>query len=187
MEDNTAKLIPHVEAILKLLGVDLKDDNYKETPLRVAKLYKHFFRNHRSEVIADIKKKVFKSDHDQMVIVRDIVCFGMCPHHLLPVKYTMTLGYMPKGKVVGLSKLARLGIAIASLPKLQEDITREIADVMEEILRSKGVMVIINGLHGCMAYRGVEMEAITTTSECRGLFRKEGAVKAEFLELIKTK
>jgi GTP cyclohydrolase I len=86
-----------IACMLKQLGVNLKDANFKETPSRVAKMYKHFFRNEQKEVIADIKKKVFPSKNDQIVIVKNIECFGMCPHHLLPVIYKVAIGYMPHG------------------------------------------------------------------------------------------
>lgn len=122
-----------------------KNPDMKETPFRVAKMYRHFFRNDVEETLIDLKKKVFPTDNDQMVIVKDIECFGMCPHHLLPIIYKVHIGYIPKGKAVGLSKLARLAIALSSFPKIQENFTTEIAKAVEQALEPSGVMVVVNG------------------------------------------
>lgn len=169
---------------LKELGVNLKDPNFIDTPKRVAKSMRHFFRNERDEVIADIKKKVFPSSHDQIVMVKDIEAFGMCPHHLLPIIYNVAIGYIPHGKVLGLSKLARLAIAEFSYPKLQEDATKDIADTMEDMLNTRGIMVVVKGVHGCMRCRGIEMNSTCITSECRGILRADGGAKSEFLKLL---
>lgn len=178
------ELIFLIKRLLELLGSDIKDPNFEETPQRVVKMLKHFFRNEQKEVIANISRKVFPSDNDQLVIVKDIECFGMCPHHLLPVVYNVAIGYVPKGKVLGLSKLARLAIAVCSFPKLQEDITREITDELEKMLETLGVMVVMKGKHGCMRCRGVEMDASAITSDCRGVLRTKPAARMEFLELL---
>jgi len=178
------KLTKDIARLLKDLGVNLEDPNFKDTPTRVAKMYLHFFRNDKDKVIRDIKKKVFPSENDQIVMVKDIECFGMCPHHLLPIIYDVVIGYIPNGKVFGLSKLARLAIAVCSYPKLQEDITREMADEIEKMLHTEGIMVVVRGSHGCMRCRGIEMNSICITSECRGVFRKDAAAKAEFLKLL---
>ncbi len=183
IEENKDKIAFHVSEMITLLGGDLEDPNFKETPGRVAKAMIHFFRNDKDEMVKDLKAKVFPSTNDQMVIVRNIEAFGMCPHHLLPVEYDIAIGYIPNGKVLGLSKLARLAITLSSYPKLQEDITSEIAGEMVDILEVKDVMVVVNGIHGCMRFRGVEMDSSAVTSDCRGRFR-QGEVKAEFLRLM---
>lgn len=180
MEDT---LIKDFRKVLSDLGVNLDDPNFKDTPLRVARMYMHFFRNERSRVVKSIKRKVFPSKNDQIVLVKDIVCFGMCPHHLLPVIYDVAIGYIPNGKVLGLSKLARLAIAECSYPKLQEDVTKEIADTLEDILDTKGLIVIMTGQHSCMKCRGIEMNAECVTSDCRGILRDPGS-KSEFLKLL---
>lgn len=182
---NKDNLIPIYEESLKLLGVAITDPNFKDTPDRVTRLMRHFFRNDKDKVISEISKKVFPSDNNEVVIVKDIKCFGMCPHHLVPVTYNVAIGYIPNGKVIGLSKLARLAVAISSFPKLQEDITKEIADEVEKILGTEGVMVVMEGKHGCMWCRGIEMDAICVTSNCRGSFRTDPSSRAEFLSLIK--
>lgn len=172
-----------VKMLLESLGVDLSDPNFADTPHRVAKMYAHFFRDESDQAVEDIMTRVFPSTNDQLVIVRDIECFGMCPHHLLPIVYKVDIGYIPKGKVLGLSKLARLAIALSAYPKLQEDFTKDIADAMELYLAPGGVMVVVDGLHGCMRCRGVEMNASTITSDVRGLLRMVDSARNEFLTL----
>lgn len=185
MNEQTAQIQENVKQLLLSLGANLEDPNFKDTPLRVAKMFQHFFRDKQEEAIAEIATKVFPSKNDQLVIVKDIKCFGMCPHHLAPIEYNIAIGYVPQGKVLGLSKLARLAIAVTSYPKLQEDITKEIVDVLEEQLKPLGAMCVVNGLHGCMRFRGVEMESATITSDCRGVLRTVPEARAEFLNLLK--
>lgn len=179
------KLTKDIIEVLKDLGVDLEDANFKGTPERVAKMYKHFFRGSSPNDIRKIMEKVFPSSNDQMVIVSNIECFGMCPHHLVPIVYKVDIGYIPNGKVIGLSKLVRLCVALSGYPKLQEDFTKEIADVIEHYLNTSGLMVVVNGIHGCMRCRGVEQPAKTITSDVRGLLRMVPSARTEFLELIK--
>jgi len=173
-----------VKALLQSMGADLEDPNFKDTPTRVAKMFAHFFRNEEEERIKEIMSKVFPSKNDQMVIVKNIECFGMCPHHLVPIVYKVDIGYIPNGKVLGLSKLGRLAIALSSYPKLQEDFTKEIADVLERYINPAGVMVVVDGIHGCMRCRGIEMNATTTTSDVRGLLRMVDSARNEFLTLV---
>ena len=185
MNDKIQKTEEAVKNLLLTLDIDLEDPNFKDTPYRVSKLFHHFFRNKQEEAVAEISTKVFPSKNDQLVIVKDIKCYGMCPHHLAPIEYNIAIGYVPKGKVLGLSKLARLAIAVTSYPKLQEDITKEIIDVLEEQLKPLGAMCVVNGIHGCMRFRGVEMDATTITSDCRGVLRTVPEARAEFLNLLK--
>ncbi len=173
-----------ITELLKSMGVDLNDPNFKDTPHRVAKMYAHFFRDEEEASIKDIMERVFPSKNDQLVIVRDIECFGMCPHHLLPIVYKVDIGYIPNGKVLGLSKLGRLAIALSAYPKLQEDFTRDIADQMDKYLQPGGIMVVVDGLHGCMRCRGIEMNASTVTSDVRGLLRMVDSARNEFLTLV---
>ena len=181
MED---KIVTYVGKILQELGVDLTDQNFLETPWRVAKMLRYFFRDDKDKVVLDVEKKVFPTTNDQIVLIKGIECFGMCPHHLLPIRYRVAIGYVPNKKVLGLSKLPRLAMAVCSYPKLQEDATREIADVIEKLIGQKGIMVIMWGEHGCMRCRGIEMKAEVVTSECRGIFREDGNAKDEFLKLL---
>lgn len=171
---------------LKELKPDFKQHpDFKETPKRVAKMYAHFFRDSEQSEITEIMEKVFPTNNDQLVIVKDIEAFGLCPHHLLPIVYKIHIGYIPNGKALGLSKFARLSIALAGYPKLQENLTSEIADALEQYLEPLGLMVVVNGVHGCMRCRGVEMDSATITSDCRGILREKQEARMEFLELVK--
>lgn len=176
------------EYIGKMLGE--LEPNWKDspdmvgTPERVARMFRHFFRNHKQEEVDKQMSKVFPTTNDQLVIVKDIEAFGMCPHHLLPIVYKVHIGYIPNGKAVGLSKLARLAIILAGYPKLQENYTNEIANEIEKALKPRGIMVVVSGVHGCMRCRGVELDSSTITSDCRGDMRNEPEARSEFLQLI---
>lgn len=170
-----------VQDMVSALNPEYEDNpDMKETPARVVKMYEHFFRN---EDYAHHFAKVFPTDNDQMVIVKDIECFGMCPHHLLPIVYSVDIGYIPNGLALGLSKLARIAIAIASYPKLQENMTKEVADVFERHLNPLGIMIVVRGIHNCMRCRGVEQNAETITSDCRGVLRDKPEARMEYLLL----
>lgn len=179
-------MIEHIESILSDLYPDWKNNpDMVETPKRVERMYRHFFRNSEYSHIESIMSKVFPTTNDQMVIIKDIECFGMCPHHLLPIIYKIDIGYIPKGLALGLSKFARLCIAVASFPKIQENLTCEIADTLETYLKPSGVMVVVRGVHGCMRCRGVEMDSETITSDVRGVFRTVSQARSEFLNLLR--
>lgn len=161
------------------------DPDMRETPQRYVRLLNHFFRNESPE--KHLEKK-FPTSNDQIIALKDISAIGMCPHHLMPIEYTVHIGYLPNGYALGLSKFTRLTRAVASVPKLQENMTSEIADLIEKHLSTRGVMVVVSGIHGCMKFRGVEEPCTSTiTSEVRGRFAEDGAehVKQEFLDLIK--
>jgi GTP cyclohydrolase I len=159
-----------------------QDPDMKDTPKRISHMLMHFFRNEEVELHFE---KRFPTTNKQMVIVKDIECFGLCPHHLLPIVYKVHVGYIPDGWAIGLSKLARIAIALSSFPKLQENFTTEIADTLEKHLHPRGVMVVVNGLHGCMRCRGVEQDSSTVTSEVRGIYEKDRISTQEFIEYIK--
>lgn len=128
----------------------------------------------------------FDDDHDELVIVKDINFKALCEHHLLPFWGHATIAYIPQGKILGLSKFARVVQYYTQWPTLQEHITSHVADTLNEALTPLGVMVIINGVHGCMSLRGVEdPDANTTTSAVRGVFRTDLAARAEVLSLLK--
>lgn len=177
------KLKQKFEAVIDELNADWKTDpDMKDTPERLANMYAHFFRN---EDVDQHLIKRFPSRNSQMVVVKNIECFGMCPHHFAPIIYKVHIGYIPSGWVLGLSKLARIAIALSSYPKLQENFTTEIADVIEKNLKPRGVMVIVDGIHGCMRCRGVEQNASTITSDLRGEYKKDRITTQEFIEYIK--
>lgn len=150
-----------------------EDDNFRETAERAAKAAQEMVRPvaEIEQEIDDLLTKTFPARYDQMVISKHNICFGLCPHHLLPVIYRVSAAYIPKDRVVGISKLSRLIRLLARRPVLQEDLTHELAELLFSRLDSKGAAVYVEGLHMCMAARGVEAhEARLVTSAVRGVF-----------------
>jgi GTP cyclohydrolase I len=171
---------------IRQLGYDVDDDNFKDTAARAAKGF-HELVNDQKQVkpaVADLLAKTFPAKYAEMVISKHNTAFGVCPHHLLPVVYQISMAYIPTSKVLGLSKLSRLARLIARGPRLQEDLTHELADILHEQLHSQGSAVYIEGLHMCMAARGVGAhEARLVTSGVRGVFL-ELATREEFIKLV---
>ncbi|MFN0248461.1 MAG: GTP cyclohydrolase I [Kofleriaceae bacterium] len=169
-----------------VLGFETSDENFAGTAARAAKgLHEliHDQKQVRVEVDA-LLAKTFPAKYTEMVISKHNTCFGVCPHHLLPVIYRISMAYIPTEKVLGLSKLSRLARLIARGPRLQEDLTHELADALHEKLASQGSAVYIEGLHMCMAARGVGAhEARLVTSGVRGVFL-ELATREEFIKLV---
>ena len=138
----------------------------------------------KREIVA-LLSKTFPAKYGEMVISKHNVCFGVCPHHLLPVIYRISLAYIPTEKVLGLSKLSRLARMMARAPRLQEDLTHELAELLHHDLSSQGAAVYIEGLHMCMAARGVGAhEARLVTSAVRGVFLEQLATREEFIKLV---
>ena len=176
--------------LLIALGVDLEDPNFKDTPARVGRSYNQILgglNDDNGKASEAILSRTFPSDNDQMVVVKDIKTFSMCPHHLLPVEVTAHVAYVPNGKVLGLSKLARAVELFARQPMLQEDLANNIATAIQKHLNPLGVGVVIEGKHFCMVMRGVEKrESMTITSKMVGCFRNpEEKARDEFLAFIK--
>jgi GTP cyclohydrolase I len=171
---------------LAVLGFDTKDENFAGTGARAAKALHelvHDQRRARDEIDA-LLAKTFPAKYTEMVISKHNTAFGVCPHHLLPVVYRISLAYIPTQKVLGLSKLSRLARLVARAPRLQEDLTHELAEILHEQLQSQGSAVYIEGLHMCMAARGVGAhEARLVTSGVRGVFL-ELATRDEFIKLV---
>ena len=172
---------------LTALGFDTTDDNFAETAGRAAKALHELIHDQkqvRFQVNA-LLAKTFPAKYTEMVISKHNTAFGMCPHHLLPVVYRISMAYIPTDKVLGLSKLSRLARMIARGPRLQEDLTHELADILHVQLASQGSAVYIEGLHMCMAARGVGAhEARLVTSGVRGVFLDELATREEFIKLV---
>ncbi len=172
----------------ELMGYDIRgDDNFRETAARAARAAQETVRP-LSEIKAEIDRmmdKTFPARYDEMVISKHNICFGVCPHHLLPVIYRVSVAYLPKDRVVGISKLSRLIRLMARRPVLQEDFTHELAELLHRRLDSGGSAAYIEGLHLCMAARGVQAhEARVVTSAVRGTFRDLPATRQEFLDLV---
>lgn len=189
--DATALFTEGYQKILEGLGVlgyDITDDNFKDTAARAAKGFHELVHDHHqvNAEIDELLAKTFPAKYGEMVISRGNTAFGVCPHHLLPVIYRISLAYIPTRKVLGLSKLSRLARLMARGPTLQEDLTHELAQVLHENLDSQGSAVFVEGLHLCMAARGVGAhEARLVTSAVRGVFL-ELATREEFIKLVTT-
>jgi len=172
---------------LARLGYTTDDDNFKDTAKRAAKGF-HELVHDQNQVGAEVDAllaKTFPAKYSEMVISKHNTCFGICPHHLLPVIYRISLAYIPHDKVLGLSKLSRLARMIARGPKLQEDLTHDLAEILHTRLGSHGSAVYIEGLHMCMAARGVGAhEARLITSGVRGVFLDQATTRQEFIKLV---
>jgi len=168
------------------LGYDIRDENFTDTPTRAAKGFHelvHDAEQVKREVSA-LLAKTFPAKYGEMVISKHNTAFGVCPHHFLPVVYRISLAYIPTRKVLGLSKLSRLARMMARAPRLQEDLTHELCMILHEQLDSQGAAVYVEGLHMCMAARGVGAhEARLVTSAVRGVFL-ELATREEFIKLV---
>ena len=178
-----------IMAGLAHLGYDVNDENFVETAARAAKGFHELVLGAdcvRQEVTA-LLGKTFPAKYGEMVISRDNIAFGVCPHHLLPVIYRISVAYIPTTKVLGLSKMSRLVKLVARGPRLQEDLTHELAVILHEQLDSQGSAAHIEGLHMCMAARGVGAhEARLVTSAVRGVFLEQLATRDEFIKLVTT-
>jgi GTP cyclohydrolase I len=172
---------------LHRLGFDVDDDNFRDTAKRAAKGFHELVHDQKqvAPAIEELLTKTFPAKYNEMVISKHNTCFGICPHHLLPVIYTISLAYIPTEKVLGLSKLSRLARMIARGPRLQEDLTHQLADILHHQLQSQGSAVYIEGLHMCMAARGVGAhEARLVTSGVRGVFLEHESTRQEFIKLV---
>jgi GTP cyclohydrolase I len=173
-----------VREILFAIGENPDRESLCETPARVARMYAELFCGLHSDPGRHLKK-VFSDTYDEMVLVRDISFNSMCEHHLLPFLGKAHVGYLPRGKVAGLSKLARVVEEISRRPQIQERMTHQIADLINADLDPKGVIVILEAEHTCMTIRGVKKPgALTVTSAVRGLFKSNPASRAEAMSLI---
>lgn len=172
-----------VRELLLALGEDPERDGLKETPARVARAFKENFEGLWQKP-EDVLTTTFDIGHEELVIIRDIEVFSHCEHHLTPFHGVAHVGYIPSGKITGLSKVARLVDLFARRPQVQERLTTQIADALVEILKPMGVIVIIDCEHLCMSMRGVrKSQARTTTSAVRGVLR-DAATRAEAISLI---
>jgi GTP cyclohydrolase I len=182
--------LPRIEAavleILIAIGEDPTRDGLIQTPSRVARALVEQFAGLRQRP-EDVLTTVFDANHDEMIIVKDIEVYSTCEHHLVPFHGVAHVGYIPnvKGEITGLSKIARLVELFARRPQVQERMTTQIADAMEEILEPRGVIVVVECEHLCMSMRGVRKPgARTVTSAVRGAFRDSDRTRAEALRLI---
>lgn len=179
------KLAKHVAGILELIDKNPKREGLQRTPLRVAKAMTDLTRGYAEDPVAILNSAKFHEDYRQMVIVRDINFYSLCEHHMLPFYGRVHVAYIPNGQVTGLSKLARVVECFARRLQIQERLTKQIRECIQEALQPLGVMVVVEAQHMCMQMRGVEKQgSITTTSDFSGAFN-QAKTREEFLSLIK--
>jgi len=177
----------HFKEILQILGMDLTDDSLKGTPYRVAKMYvKETFSGLNPANKPEIKLFENKYHYDEMIIEKNITLFSCCEHHLVPIIGKVHIGYLPNGKVIGLSKMNRLVHYYAKRPQVQERLTMQIADGLKEALHSENVAVMIDADHLCVSSRGIhDTNSSTVTTKFSGIFQ-EARMKSEFFTLLNT-
>ena len=185
VQANRATIEGHIREILRLIGEDVDREGLIDTPARVTRMYEEIFAGYDAD-FREVLGVTFDENHHELVIVKDIVYYSQCEHHMAPFFGRIHIGYLPNGTIAGLSKFARLVEAVTRKLQVQERITTQIADILEEVLNPIGVMVVVEGEHLCMCARGVKKPGSKTiTSAVRGGFRKDPALRAEFLSLIK--
>lgn len=174
-----------VEKMLSAFGEDPNREGLQRTPDRVARMYEELLSGYRVDPVAMVNDALFEVEYDEMVIVRDIEFYSLCEHHMLPFLGRAHVAYMPRGKVIGLSKIPRIVDMFARRLQVQERMTRQVADFLNETLQPMGVAVVMEGLHMCSMMRGVRKhDARMTTSAMLGAFRNSMATRMEFLDNI---
>lgn len=187
-DERTNEIAGHYEAVLKALGEDADREGLEKTPLRVAKALQFLTQGYGSKPDEILKSALFNEDYSQMVLVKDIELFSMCEHHMLPFFGKAHVAYIPNGKITGLSKIARVVEVFARRLQVQERLTNQIKDCIQEVLNPQGVAVVIEAQHMCMQMRGVQKQSsVTTTSAFTGAFLNNQATREEFIHIIGTK
>lgn len=186
-ETATAKLSKNYRNILEIIGEDISREGLDKTPERVAKAMQFLLQGYQIDPVEILQSAIFKEDYRQMVIVKDIEIYSMCEHHLLPFFGKAHVAYIPNGTITGLSKIARVVDVFARRLQVQERLTMQIKDCIQDTLKPLGVAVVIEAQHLCMQMRGIQKQhSITTTSDFTGAFQKT-ATRDEFIKLISTK
>jgi len=177
-----------VSRMLEALGEDTAREGLVDTPERVARSLRHLTDGYGLDAADAIGEALFEQAYDEMVLVKDIQLYSLCEHHLLPFFGVCHVGYIPNGRVVGLSKIPRVVDVYSHRLQLQERLTREIAEGFEQVLRPLGVAVVIEARHLCIEMRGVEKPGSQTLTSCMlGAFRDDQRTRTEFLELIRSR
>jgi GTP cyclohydrolase I len=171
--------------LLRAIGEQPEREGLRNTPRRVARMYTELLSGYRANPEKIVNGALFNITYDEMVIVRDIEFYSLCEHHMLPFIGRAHVAYMPAGRVIGLSKIPRIVDVFARRLQVQERLTRQIADLLQELLEPRGVAVVVEGLHMCTMMRGVKKhDARLTTSAMHGMFRTNAATRQEFLDNI---
>ncbi|AKJ95652.1 MULTISPECIES: GTP cyclohydrolase I FolE [Thioalkalivibrio] len=180
------QLAEHYREILAGLGENPQREGLRDTPMRAAKAMQYLTRGYQQDLDTIVNDALFSSDNDEMVLLRDIELYSLCEHHLLPIIGKVHVAYLPDGKVIGLSKIARIVDMFAARLQIQESLTREIAEALMQVTGAKGVGVVVDAKHMCMTMRGVEKQhSSMATSVMLGAFREDGRTRREFLNLIR--
>ncbi len=183
--ETTKKLAEHYKAILELLGEDTNREGLLQTPIRVAKSMQYLTQGYTADPHEMLKSTKFKENYPQMVLVKDIDLYSMCEHHMIPFYGKAHVAYIPNGYITGLSKIARVVEAYARRLQVQERLTMQIRDCIQETLNPVGVAVVIEAAHMCMQMRGVQKQnSVTTTSAFTGIFLTDMKTREEFIHLI---
>jgi len=174
-----------VKSMMIHIGEDPEREGLLQTPSRVRKAYEFMYGGYNEDPKEILSKALFTSSNGEMVLIKDIEFYSTCEHHLLPIIGRVHVAYIPDGKVVGLSKIPRVVNVFARRMQIQEQLTEQIADAINETIIPKGVAVVIQARHMCMEMRGVEkINSTTTSSALRGLFKKDEKTRSEFFSLI---
>jgi len=174
-----------VKIMMNHVGEDSQREGLLDTPARVRKAYEFIYGGYKEDPAEILKKALFTSSNDEMVLVKDIEFYSTCEHHLLPIIGRVHVAYIPDGQVVGLSKIPRVVNVFARRMQIQEQLTEQIADAIMSTIAPKGVAVVVQARHMCMEMRGVEkINSTTTSSALRGLFKKDEKTRSEFFSLI---
>ncbi len=177
-----------VVEILQAIGEDPGREGLRETPRRIAAMYAELFSGLHRDPGEYLRVGFEEEQHHEMVVLKDIPFYSLCEHHLLPFHGVAHVGYVPNGRVVGISKVARVVETLARRPQVQERLTSQIADLLMDALQAKGSAVVIEAEHLCMTMRGVKKPgSVMVTSAMRGLFRDDARTRAEFLSLIRAR
>ncbi|MFN4182708.1 MAG: GTP cyclohydrolase I FolE [bacterium] len=184
------KLITSIESVIHQLLVEIGENPAREglqkTPFRVAKMYEELTRGYRVDPEKLLNKALFESPHDEIILVRNIEFYSLCEHHLMPFFGHAHIGYLPDGKIIGLSKIPRVVDMFARRLQVQERLTLEIAQFLNEHLKPRGVAVILDAVHLCLAMRGAKKtQARMTTSAMIGVFKEDPKTRNEFLLLVR--
>lgn len=185
LREGLDEMASHYEQVLTLLGEDPKRDGLQKTPMRVAKAMQILTRGYTQDPHKVLTDALFEEKYNQMVIVKDIDFFSMCEHHMLPFYGKVHVAYIPNGYITGLSKIARVVDIFSHRLQVQERMTQQIKDCIEDTLHPMGVMVVVEAKHMCMQMRGVEKQnSITTTSDFSGAFN-QAKTREEFMNLLR--
>jgi GTP cyclohydrolase I len=178
----------HFAGLIESIGEDLGREGLVDTPARAAKAFRYLNSGYNRSLDEVLNNAIFEADTEDMVIVKDIEMYSLCEHHLLPFIGKCHVAYLPQGRVLGLSKVARVVDMYARRLQIQERLTKQIADAIQQAVNPRGVAVVVEAKHLCMMMRGVEKQnSVMTTSSMLGIFRQQISTRSEFLDLLNRK